>query len=97
MAHPGEVLGNEGGQLEAQFLQILRFKPPGEPQQFVGNGTALIWHRTALTPATLSVPGGGDCGSCRLQEGSLEEVTMVEGFPIPQPLGEAASSRRVTL
>lgn len=75
----------------AQFLQILRFRPPGEPQQFVCNGTALIQNRTALAPPNpLSVAGGGDSGSCRLQEGSLEKVTMVEELPIPQPLGRSS-------
>lgn len=86
MAHWGEVLQNEGGQLEAQLLQILRFGPPGESLQFVCNGAALIQDTTALAPQPSVCGRCGDSGSCRLREGCLEEVTTVEGLPIPQPL-----------
>lgn len=50
MAHQGGVLGKEGGQLEAQLLQILGLGPPGEIQQSMCNGAALVGHRTAPAP-----------------------------------------------
>lgn len=56
------------------------------PQQCVSNGAALVWDRTALTRQSVPVVGGDDAGSCHPQEGSLEEVAIVERFPIAWPL-----------
>lgn len=64
---------------------ILRFRPPGESLQFVCNRAALIQDTTALIPQPFVCGRCSDSGSCRLQEGCLEEVTVVE-VTIPQPL-----------